>query len=213
MGFPYFSNLISIENHTSTTKATSPPWIPPSPPWWWPTPAWTALTWRSTPPHRLSLAPLHLLQSRNSDLLPPWVWVLKTYRGWSSISTDRVIKERSRTQMIIDLTNSTSTSWHPDLVGGLPAGPTLTLWEFSQKSETVLYYSFYIHNTSRVVRLCQQCSTITASAMCWITEKPGRNNPPLPHKSQTYKNNNYHKFKVTLGGEALWSRLLVDSQW
>ena len=26
------------------------------------------------------------------------------------------------------LTNSTSRSWHPDLVGGLPAGPTLTLW-------------------------------------------------------------------------------------
>ena len=191
-------------------KPASLSWKSPSPPW--PTSGWTALTWRSTPPHRLSLTPLHLLQSQNSDLLPPWAWVCKTYLGWLSISTDRVIRERSREQMIIDLTNSTSTSWHPDLVGGLPAGPTLTLWEFSQKSETVLYYSFYIHNTSRVVRLCQQCSTITASAICWITEKPGHNNPPLPHKSQTYKYNNYHKFNVILGEEALLSRLLVDSQ-
>ena len=150
MGFPYFSNFLSIET-------TSPPWKPPSPPW--PTSGWTALTWRSTPPHRLSLTPLHLLQSQNSDLLPPWAWVSKTYRGWSSISTDRVIRERSRKQMIIDLTNSTSTSWHPDLVGGLPAGPTLTLWELIQKIETLLYYSSYIHTTFRVVRPCQQCST------------------------------------------------------
>ena len=144
-------------------KTTFPPWQPPSTPWPpWPTPAWTELTWRSTPPHRLSPTPLHHLQSQNSGLLPPWAWVLKTYRGWSSISTDRVIRERSRKQMIIDLTNSTSTSWHPDLVGGLPAGPTLTLWEFSEKSETLLFYSFYIHTTFRVVRLCQQCSTFTA---------------------------------------------------
>ena len=138
---------------------TFPPWKPPSPPLPpWPTPAWTALTWRSTPPHRLSPIPLHHLQSQNSGLLPPWAWVRKIYRGWSSISTDRVIRERSRKQMIIDLTNSTSTSWHPDLVGGLPAGPTLTLWEFIQKSETLLYYSFYVH--SYYIQSCEAVSTM-----------------------------------------------------
>ena len=142
--FPTFFQLKPSHRHetylpaTKTTKSTMTTI---------PTPGWTALTWRSTPPHRLSPTPLHHLQSQNSGLLPPWAWVLKTYRGWSSISTDRVIRERSRKQMIIDLTNSTSTSWHPDLVGGLPAGPTLTLWEFSEKSETLLFYSFYIHTT------------------------------------------------------------------
>ena len=143
--FPTFFQLKPSHRHEtylSATKTTKSTMMMTNS-----TPAWTALTWRSTPPHRLSPTPLHHLQSQNSDLLPPWAWVSKTYRGWSLISTDRVIRKGSRKQMIIDLTNSTSTSWHPDLVGGLPAGPTLTLWEFSEKSETLLHYSFYIHTT------------------------------------------------------------------